>query len=140
MRYGTFSTSSNNWLLLFARLALAAIYVPSGFSKVTHLSAFAQSLATRGVPGSSFVAILGACVEFFGAVAVVIGLKTRWVALLMALFTVVAAFVSHRFWDAQESVRAMQYIQFMKNVAITGGFLALFVAGSGRYSVDRWID
>jgi putative oxidoreductase len=97
-------------------------------------------LATRGVPGSSFVAIPGASVEFFAAAAVVIGLKTRWAALLLAVFTVVAAFVSHRFWDAQESVRAMQYIQFMKNVAITGGFLTLFVAGSGRYSVDHWIE
>ena len=52
--------------------------------------------------------------------------------LFMALCTVVSAFVSHRFWDAQEAVRATQYVQFMKNVAITGGFLALFVAGSGQ--------
>jgi putative oxidoreductase len=134
-----FSSSGNDLMLLLARLAMAALYLPSGFSKVTHLDTFAQSLASRGVPGSSFVAILGAFVEFFGAVSVVIGLKTRWSALLLALFTVVAAFVSHRFWDAQEAIRATQYVQFMKNVSITGGFLALFVAGSGRYSVDHWI-
>jgi len=135
-----FSTSRNDWILLLGRLALAAIYAPSGFSKLTHLDVFAQSLTNRGVPGSIFTAILGASVEFFASVAVVIGLKTRWAALLLAAFTVIATLVSHRYWDIQDAVRTIQYVQFMKNVAITGGFLTLFVAGSGRYSVDRWID
>jgi putative oxidoreductase len=134
------SRAFDDWALLLGRLALAAIYLPSGFSKLLHLGTFAQSLTNRGVPGGTLVAVLGAGVEFFGSLCIIVGFQTRWAALLMAAFTVVAALVSHRFWDAEEAARAMQYVQFMKNVAITGGFVILFVAGAGRYSVDRRIN
>lgn len=124
--------------LLVGRLALSAIFIPGGFSKLAHLEAFAQSLGNRGVPGGMTMAVLAAAVEFFGGLAVAIGFKTRWAASLLAVFTMVAALVSHRYWEFEDATRAMQYVQFMKNLAIAGGFLALSGAGAGRYSVDRW--
>lgn len=123
--------------MLLGRLALAAIFVPSGFGKLTHLDAFAHTLAGRGVPMPGLMAVIAACVEFFGALAVVLGLKTRYAALLMAVFTAVAALIAHRFWQLEGPARDMQYIQFMKNVAIIGGFLCLFAAGPGAYAIDR---
>ena len=134
------SRAFDDWALLLGRLTLAAIYLPSGFSKLLHLGSFAQGLTNRGVPGGTLVAVLGAGVEFLGSICIIVGFQTRWAALVMAAFTVAAALVSHRFWDADEAARAMQYIQFMKNLAITGGFVILFVAGAGRYSVDRRIN
>ena len=53
------------------------------------------------------------------------------------LFTIVATLIAHRFWAYPEAQRAMQQTQFMKNLAIMGGFLFLFVAGAGAWSVDR---
>jgi len=70
-------------------------------------------------------------------ICVVLGFKTRYVALLMAVFTAIAALLSHHYWDMEEAARTAQYIQFMKNVAIIGGFLILFAAGPGPYSLDR---
>ena len=47
------------------------------------------------------MAVIGACVEFFGSLAIILGLKTRYAALLMAIFTAVAALISHRFWQVE---------------------------------------
>jgi putative oxidoreductase len=68
--------------------------------------------------------------------AVLVGFRTRYAALLMIAFTVVASVVSHHFWDISDVTRQMQYVQFMKNMAIIAGFLFLFVHGAGPISLD----
>ena len=128
---------SRDAALLLARLALSAIFIPSGFSKLVHLETFARSLAARGVPGGTAMALLAAAAELFGGIAVAVGFRLRWSALLLLAFTLVSAFVSHRFWEFDDGQRTMQYVQFMKNLAIAGGFLALSVAGAGRFRIDR---
>jgi len=133
------SEASHDSMLLAARVAMSAIFLPSGFQKLTHLAAFAGTLAQHGVPHAPELAVLGAGVEFFGALLILTGTRLRWAALLMAAFTVVAALISHRFWQIGDAGRAAQQIQFMKNVAIIGGFLSLFVAGAGAYSIDYWL-
>ena len=55
----------------------------------------------------------------------------------MIVFTIVASFIAHRFWELEGPARQMQQTQFFKNVAIIGGFFALWAAGAGRYALDR---
>jgi putative oxidoreductase len=126
------------WLL--ARLCIGGIFVNSGLGKLMALDAFAASLAKNGVPMADVVAVIGAAVEFFGGLAIVLGIQTRYAALLMALFTITATLISHRFWElADVAARRQQGIHFAKNLAIFGAFLLLFVQGGGRFSVDgRW--
>lgn len=128
---------AGSWIMLLGRLAVAALYLPSGFNKLLHLGSFADAMAARGVPAPMLLATLGAAVEFFGALAVLVGFRTRYAALLMIVFTIVASVVSHHFWDIHDATRQMQYVQFMKNMAIVGGFLFLFVHGPGPLSLDR---
>jgi putative oxidoreductase len=126
-------------ILLIGRLALGAIFVKSGLQKLLALSAFAASLAQRGVPASSTWALIGAAVEFLGGILIITGLRTREASLLMILFVVVATGISHRFWEFAEAARRTQESQFFKNLSIIGGFVLLFVTGGGRYSVDGWL-
>ncbi len=134
------SEAGHDAVLLAARVAMAAIFLPSGLQKITHIGAFGAMLAQHGVPGAAVLAPLGACVELFGSILILTGTRLRWAALLMALFTAVAALISHRFWEiADAAQRVNQHIHFMKNIAIIGGFLSLFVAGAGAYSVDAWL-
>ena len=123
-------------LLLLARLALGAIFLQSGFGKLTNLPGFAASLEGMGVPFASVLGIIGPCVEFFGALALMLGAWTRLAAILVAAFTVAATLIAHRFWDMPPEQQGMQTIQFMKNLAILGGLLAVVAAGGGRFSVD----
>jgi putative oxidoreductase len=123
-------------LLLLARLALAAIFVQSGFGKLTDLDGFTIGLEGMGVPLAAVLAPLGAVVEFFGGLALVLGAWTRPAAVLLAGFTIAATLIAHRFWAVPADQAAMQATQFMKNLAIVGGLLAVVAAGGGRFSVD----
>jgi putative oxidoreductase len=125
------------WLL--ARCFIGGIFVYSGFGKLMGLEGFGAMLAKAGVPMPEVMAAVGAAVEFFGGLAIMLGLQTRYAALLMALFTVSATLISHRFWEFEDlAARKGQSIHFMKNLAILGAFLLLFVQGGGRLSFDGW--
>jgi len=128
-----------NFLLLFGRVLLGSIYVQSGFGKLMGMDAFIASLVTRHVPYALPLGWLGALVEFFGGLALVLGGWTRCAALAVIAFTVVATLISHRYWEiAEAAARRAQQANFMKNVAIIGGLMLLVVTGAGRFSLDGW--
>jgi putative oxidoreductase len=65
-----------------------------------------------------------------------VGFKTRWAALALIVFVLVANFVFHQFWAMEGPAKMNNEITFLKNLAMVGGLLMLYVAGPGRYSVD----
>jgi putative oxidoreductase len=123
-------------LLLLGRVALGAIFVTSGLHKLIDLNGFIANLAGKGVPYAAVFAPLGAVVEFFGGLAIVLGLAFRASALLMLVFVVVATAISHRYWEFEGALRVPQQVNFEKNLCIGGGFIVLFAAGAGRLSLD----
>jgi putative oxidoreductase len=127
---------TNDFVLLVARLAVAALFLPSGFSKLLGLSGFAAFLAGKGVPFPEVFAFLGAAVEFAGPVALVLGIAPRLTALALVAFTLVATLISHAYWDVPEAARKAQEVQFFKNVAIVGGLLFYFVSGPGTFRLS----
>lgn len=137
------ATRNQGLLLLLGRLAIGALYVPSGFGKLTGiygpgLGGFSKYLAAHGVPGPVMAwAIVAALVEFFASLAIVLGAMTRLAALLLVAFTLVAAFIGHPFWAAPADQYQAQYVHFFKDLAIIGGLLYVSVRGAGPISVDR---
>lgn len=71
-------------------------------------------------------------VELIGGLMIVVGYKTRLAALALFAFTIAASVLFHLNW-----AQPMQQLLFMKNLAVAGGFLMLFTAGAGAYSVDK---
>lgn len=127
-------------ILLLGRLALGAIFVNSGFTKLMTLDAFSASLAKRGVAMAEFWGPVGASVEFVGGLMIVLGFATRYACLLMILFVIVATAISHLFWTFPDAAaRRTQMSQFFKNLSIIGGFIVLFASGPGRLSLDAWL-
>jgi len=129
--------TASDLALLLARIALSALFIPGGLRKLTDLAGFTASLQKQGVPFAEVLAPLGAGMEFLGGVAVLIGFQTRLAAVLLIVFTVIATLIAHRFWEFEGAARQMQQGQFFKNLAIVGGFLALWVSGAGRYALDH---
>jgi putative oxidoreductase len=131
--------ASSDVVLLLGRVLMAAIFLNSGFHKLMGLDGFAGYLGSHGVPVGAYpIGVLAACVEFFGALCVLLGLGTRYAVVLMALFTAVAALIAHRFWEISDAAQYVnQMHHFMKNVTIVGGFLVLYAVGPGRLSIDR---
>ena len=131
--------TSSDLALLVARIAMSALFIPGGLRKLMDLGAFAGMLHKQGVPLADVLAPVGACVEFLGGLAVLVGLQMRVATLLMILFTIIASFIAHRFWEFEGAARQMQQTNFFKNLAIIGGFCALWAAGAGRFALDRWL-
>jgi putative oxidoreductase len=128
--------NAHDALLLFARVLLALMFVRSGFGKLLDVGAFGASLADKGVPFAAALAVIGGCAEFFVGLAVLLGLQTRYAAALVAVFTVVATLISHRYWEFSGAARRAQEVNFQKNVCIIGGYLALVASGGGRFTLD----
>jgi putative oxidoreductase len=129
--------ASSDLALLLARIALSALFIPAGLRKLLDLGAFSASLQKQGVPFPEVLAPLGAGVEVLGALAVMLGFQLRVATVLMIVFTVIATLIAHRFWEFDGPARQTQQGQFFKNLALVGGYVALWVSGGGRYALDR---
>jgi putative oxidoreductase len=123
---------NNTIVPLAARILLSLLFFVAGYGKITNVAGTAGYLGKVGVPMPDVTVWLVIAVELVGALLIVIGWKTRWVAWGMAIFTLLTALIGHKFW-----VDASQTTQFLKNLAIIGGFLMLAAAGPGRISADK---
>ena len=126
-----------NFLLLAGRVLMGWIFVESGWRKLLGMDAFIASLANRRVPYASMLGWIGAPLEFFGGIAILLGFWTRCAALAMIVFVIVATAISHRYWEFTDAAaRRMQQSHFWKNLTIIGGFVLMLVTGGGRFSWD----
>ena len=117
---------------LLARILLGHIFLLAGINKIGGYDGTAGYMEAMGVPGMLLPLVI--LLEILGGLMIIAGFKTKWAALALAGFTVLAALLFHADFSDQ-----MQTILFMKNFAITGGLLMLFVHGSGDLSVDKKI-
>ena len=127
----------NDLALLLGRVAIAALYLPSGFSKLTNLDAFINQIDGRGVPFAPVLAPLGAAIEFLGGLALLVGVQVRLASVALLIFTILATLIAHRFWEYQGAALRLQQINFFKNVAIAGGFVFLIAHGGGRWCLEQ---
>ncbi len=123
-------------LFFIARLLLAAMFVLSGIDKFTHLDGTAAYIAGGGLPLAPVLAPLVAALELLAGLAIIVGWQARWAALALALFTLAASLMFHRFWALSADQAFMQQLLFMKNMAVTGGLLLVFGFGPGPASLD----
>lgn len=114
-----------------ARLFLGQIFLLSGVSKISGYEGTQGYMEAMGVPGMLLPLVI--FIEAAGGLAIIAGWQTRLTALALAAFTLIAAAIFHHNLADQ-----MQMIQFMKNIAITGGFILLAVRGAEGYSLDSW--
>jgi putative oxidoreductase len=120
--------------LLVARLGVGAIFLISGVGKLAAWSATAAFAGSKGVPPVLLAA--ATVLELLGAISVLTGWKARWGAAALVAFLVPVTLVFHNFWAYQGAEAQLQTVQFLKNVGIGGGLLAIFAAGPGALSVD----
>jgi putative oxidoreductase len=130
------AASTADIVLLIGRILLGWIFVISAWGKLGNIAGFTGYLTNLKVPAPGFWAWIGAIVEFVAGAALILGVGTRYAALLAIVFVIVATALAHRYWEYPAAQQTNQYNHFLKNLAIIGGSLALFVTGAGRFSVD----
>lgn len=129
------ATQRGEVLLMVGRIMIGWIFVRYGWEQMMDIAAFANTLPRRGIP--ALMGYIAAPIDFFGGLALVLGLGTRFVAPVMLVFTIVATFSSHAFWTYPVEQMRNQETHFWRNVTLMGGLILLFVHGGGRYALDR---
>jgi putative oxidoreductase len=130
------TTQTQNVAALIGRIMLALIFITSGFGKIGGFAGVVGYIGSKGLPVASVVAALTILVELGGGLAVLLGFLTRWAALALAVFSVLAALIFHAYWGVPADQVMGQQINFWKNISIAGGFLVLAAFGPGGISFD----
>ena len=126
----------NDELILAARLLLAALFLIFGWRKLRDFSGTVSQMAQLGLPLPVLAAGVATFMELPVAFAIAIGAFTRPLAFLMFLYTLGTALSAHRYWTIKGAGYVDSMDSFYKNLSIMGGFLLLYVAGPGKYSID----
>jgi putative oxidoreductase len=130
-------TRSEDAALLIGRVLIAALFLPSGYSKLMGFSSFATSLASKRVPNPEIVAVLLVAAELLGPLALIIGLWPRWTALALISFTAAMLWLTNGPSITGLVFRPRQNVEFFQNLAIIGGLLMYFACGPGVWSRTR---
>jgi putative oxidoreductase len=123
-------------LALIGRVLLALMFVLEGVAKIGGFNDTVGYISSRGLPLPAVLAALAVAVEIGAGAALVVGYRTRWAALALALFTLLVSVLFHNFWAASVDEKMMQYLMFMKNIAVAGGMFMVAAFGAGRWSLD----
>jgi putative oxidoreductase len=123
-------------LLLIGRILIAAVFlmtVWTGGPAAAYLKSLNYILP-------DFMSLLAHVAEWIIVVTLILGVATRYGALLAFVFVVIALVTAHLYWQYPQAAQTLQYAFLSKDLAIAGGALVLFVTGGGRYSVDAaWL-
>ena len=120
----------NNILNLIGRILISSVFLISGFNKINQYDGTIEWMESFGVPGILIIpAIL---LEIIGSLMIIIGYKTRVIATLFSIFCITLAIIFHNDFSNQ-----IEFISFMKNIGLAGGFLFLVVSGAKDFSLDK---
>ncbi|MDL2185747.1 DoxX family protein [Pseudomonas sp. ChxA] len=125
-------STNQNYTLLLGRALLVALFLYSGIGKLMAPDATISYIAASGAPFPTLAYAIALIAELGLSSALLLGYRVRPVALLMAAFTLLTALLFHTHFGDKG-----QTINFLKNLAICGGFLQIAVFGAGDFSLDH---
>ena len=123
--------AADPYLKLIGRVILSLIFIQSGIMKIFGFAGTQTMMEQNGLPGILLPLVI--LTEAGGGLCVLLGLWTRYAAIALAGFCVLAAYFFHYQPDDQ-----MQMINFAKNITIAGGFLVLAGASPSALALDNW--
>ncbi len=126
------TTGAGDALIVVGRMLASVIFILGGWSKLMGMVATKAYFAKIGVPLPEIAYWVAVAVELGGGVLFLLGLQTRLLGIVLAVFCIATAVLAHaNFADPG------QQINFLKNVCMAGGFLAFAAVGGGAFSLDR---
>jgi putative oxidoreductase len=119
-------------IALLGRILMSAIFIQGGINKALAPAATIAMMGHLALPVPAGAYIVAVLVEILGGIAVLVGWRTRWAGAVLFVWCIATALVAH-YHPGDRG----QMINFMKNIAMAGGFLQLVAWGAGRFSLDR---
>ncbi len=128
--------SAPAWLDLLARILLAGVFIVFGWLQLTRYGFYIGYATKFGVPLPSILMAFAILVELGGGLMLLVGWKTRWAGLALAIFTIIVTCFFHRYWEFDPAQAPIQMANFYKNLSMIGGLLYVYFYGAGQYSLD----
>jgi putative oxidoreductase len=134
----------SDFFALIGRICMSAVFIAYGLPKFTNLAMVFDNAGTKrfmdliglGNPAPTWFAYLIAAIEFLGGIALLLGIKTRWVAGAFVVYVALITYFAHPFWLVDAASYGIQKANFYKNLGIIGGLLMLALYGPGAVSFD----
>lgn len=141
-----FSTDTQSWALLVARLSLGVVILPHGMQKALGMYGGYGFEATLGFFHSMgmplLLGVLVISAEFIGAIGMILGLGTRFMAFSIFVTLggamIIGGHVEHGFfmnWFGNQAGEGMEYFILVLGLALAG-----MLGGSGKFSFDNLIS
>jgi putative oxidoreductase len=124
-------------VLLAARLLVVPLFIYSGIGKILHFGVTAGRLPGGEGGFGSFLAAGSIVVEIGCSLALILGIWSRYAALILIAFTIAASVMFHNFWASPTAQVTAQTINFLKNLGLIGLFAMIATFGPGSYSVGK---
>ena len=117
----------------FGRILLSSLFLIEGVRKFFFQEETMMYMEEYGVPEILFFPSI--ILEILFPILLIIGYKTRFSALIMALFTLSVAIIFHTNFDNQ-----MEFVIFLKDIAIAGGFLIISTNEPKNLTIDYFLN
>ena len=125
-------------ILLVGRILLGWLFFYNGYAKLgSGMAGFAGYLTSLGVP--TYLAWPATLGELVIGIGLILGIGTRFVSLFTVIYLIIATWLAHKYWTYPAAQIGNQFNHFLKNIAMMGGALGLFVTGAGRFSLDAML-
>ena len=118
-------TPAQNLMALVGRIHIAVLFIPAGWGKVGGFSGTVDYIASKGVPLPEVAAAIAIAAELVLGIMLLVGFKTRWAALGLAIFVAVITPLFHNYWAMPEAQVMVQKQAYYKNYAIVVGLRML---------------
>ena len=115
---------------LLGRILISALFIISAYNKVLSIDGTMSWMEGFGIPG--FLLYPTILLEIILPLFVIVGYQARVSASILAIFCIVTAFLFHFDFSDQS-----QFISFLKNIGLAGGFLFIVANGTRDWAVDR---
>ncbi len=116
------------YLFLFARILYGGFFLMSGFNHLSKRQMYTQYAASKKVP-APMVAVLGTgALLTAGGLSILLGVYPQIGLWLIVAFLLGTTPLMHNFWSVSDpNQKAMEMIQFLKNIALLGATLMMIV-------------
>ena len=115
---------------LIGRILISALFLISAYNKIFNLDGSMSWMESFGVPG--FFIFPAIVIETILPVFIIVGYQARIAAGILAIFCLTTAFLFHLDFSNQP-----QFISFLKNIGLAGGFLFIVANGTKDWAVDK---
>ena len=122
-----------NTLDLIGRIFISLVFLLSGINKIGNYEGTIEWMESIGIPGIFLIPAI--ILEIIAPILIIVGYKVKISATLLSIFCIATAIIFHNDFSNQ-----MQFISFMKNIALAGGFLFIVVNGAKDFSLDKKLE